>query len=148
MNIPEDYQWMLSIFLPLVRAMNGWILTKVCCKVVESDDYTVKISCLQDVGTRYALFLSVTLGTVATETTTYIILAEDFLINIYLCIKSIYRLRFAKKTFSFEEEKGDIKVLVLNERIEFVVPLAYSVCFITAYYGPNAELIGNVKFSS
>ena len=37
--------------------------------------------------------------------------------------------------------------LMLNEMIEFVVPLVYCLCFATAYLGPNAEIIGNVGCS-
>ena len=68
--------------------------------------------------------------------------------NIYLCISSIYRLRFSKKPCSFEEEKDNIRELVLNEKVEFVTPIAYLLCFLTAYFGPNAEILGTVKFGA
>ena len=35
--------------------------------------------------------------------------------------------------------------LILTERIETIVPLTYMICFAIAYYGPNAEILGNVK---
>ena len=38
-----------------------------------------------------------------------------------------------------------LKVLVLAETLEFIMPLAYMSCFIVAYYGPNANVLGNVK---
>ena len=38
-----------------------------------------------------------------------------------------------------------IQGLVLVEMVEFIVPLSYLVCFITAYYGPNAHLMGNIR---
>ena len=38
-----------------------------------------------------------------------------------------------------------IEGLVLTERIETLVPLTYMICFAIAYYGPNAEILGNVK---
>ena len=38
-----------------------------------------------------------------------------------------------------------IEELVLTERIETLVPLTYMICFAIAYYGPNAEILGNVK---
>ena len=37
------------------------------------------------------------------------------------------------------------EVLLLTERIETIVPLTYMICFAIAYYGPNAEILGNVK---
>ena len=35
--------------------------------------------------------------------------------------------------------------LVINQSVEIAVPLTYFVCFMTAYFGPNAELFGTVK---
>ena len=37
--------------------------------------------------------------------------------------------------------------LTLTERIETLVPLTYMLCFAISYYGPNAELMGNVKLT-
>ena len=34
---------------------------------------------------------------------------------------------------------------MVNEIVEFMVPLSYLICFSVAYYGPNAYLIGNVR---
>ena len=36
---------------------------------------------------------------------------------------------------------------MINEMVEFMVPLSYLLCFTVAFYGPNAELFGNVKSS-
>ena len=38
-----------------------------------------------------------------------------------------------------------VEELILTERIETIVPLTYMICFAIAYYGPNAEILGNVK---
>ena len=39
----------------------------------------------------------------------------------------------------------ELMILVLGETLEIIIPLAYTVCFIVAYVGPNAEILGNVK---
>ena len=36
--------------------------------------------------------------------------------------------------------------LVLTEIIEILVPLSYLITMLLAYYGPNAELLGNIQF--
>ena len=41
----------------------------------------------------------------------------------------------------------DVDRLVLTERVETVVPILFLTTFFMAYYGPNAELIGNVKLT-
>ena len=94
------------------------------------------------------MFISVTLGSVATVYSTYIIIAEDFLINVANCIMSIYHLRFSTTTSTFVNEKDAIKELILSEKVEFAIPLVYCLCFLMAYYGPNDELLGNIQFSS
>ena len=33
----------------------------------------------------------------------------------------------------------------MTERIEFIVPLTYMAMLLMAYYGPNADILGNVK---
>ena len=43
--------------------------------------------------------------------------------------------------------QDDLDHLVLTERVESVVPLLFLSTFLMAFYGPNAELIGNVKLT-
>ena len=43
--------------------------------------------------------------------------------------------------------QDNLNDLILTERVETVVPLLYIITFIMAFYGPNAELIGNVKLT-
>ena len=40
-----------------------------------------------------------------------------------------------------------IEELVLSERIETVVPITYVLCFLMAYYGPNAEVLCGFKLT-
>ena len=35
--------------------------------------------------------------------------------------------------------------LIMTERIETLVPSTYILCFLMGWYGPNAELLGNIK---
>ena len=48
-------------------------------------------------------------------------------------------------SFFIAQEETDI--LVLTERMEAIIPVTFVLIFIMAYYGPNAEIIGNVKFN-
>ena len=38
-----------------------------------------------------------------------------------------------------------ITELILNETVEFVVPMMFMITFAITFYGPNATIIGNVK---
>jgi len=35
----------------------------------------------------------------------------------------------------------------MTERIETLVPLTYMLCFAIAFYGPNAEILGNIRLT-
>ena len=39
----------------------------------------------------------------------------------------------------------DVEDLILSEVIEGLIPISYAANFATAYYGPNATLIGNIR---
>ena len=49
--------------------------------------------------------------------------------------------------FLYFKAQEDIKELVVRERIESTIPLTYLICFLMAYYGPNAEFLGNIKLT-
>ena len=42
------------------------------------------------------------------------------------------------------EDDIDLQELALNEKVVYVVPLAYCICATLAYWGPNAWIIGNI----
>ena len=43
--------------------------------------------------------------------------------------------------------KKEIEWLILTERIETIIPMAYLALMLMAYYGPNAEILGSVKLT-
>ena len=88
----------------------------------------------------HALFLAQCAGASATPLSTYLLLGVDFLINIYFAF-SVFRL-FKKKRMRACGET--LQALVLNETLEFTVPLMFMICFLAAFFGPNAEVIGRV----
>ena len=86
------------------------------------------------------------IGSKATDLSSWIILGSDFIYNSYLALKIIW----IKKTGAVNE-KNDQKMyrllftLTVNELVEVLVPMTFLICFLSAYYGPNAEKIGGVK---
>ena len=48
---------------------------------------------------------------------------------------------------SLEETTDLLQELIVNEIVEVLTPIMYLLCFVTAYYGPNADVIGNIKNS-
>ena len=41
----------------------------------------------------------------------------------------------------------NLEELIMTERIESVIPFTYLLTFLMAYYGPNAEILGNIKLT-
>lgn len=90
--------------------------------------------------------MAITVGSIATTATSAIIIAEDFLINVFTCLKIVYLLRYKNKINStMKRAIGLLQELTISEMVECRVTPCYLLCFIAAYYGPNAELIGDIK---
>ena len=43
--------------------------------------------------------------------------------------------------------RENLEELIMTERIESVIPFTYLLTFLMAYYGPNAEILGNIKLT-
>ena len=148
-SVDDEYQWGAAILLIPIREFNLWLQTKVGYKTAEltpEKDSSISITCGHNINNRHCFFLSVVLGTIATDVTCWVILAIDFSINLYLELKIIW----TKYRTGFNEDNEAYMVdlfidLIINETVEIVVPFTYFICFTIAYYGPNAELIGTVK---
>ena len=92
----------------------------------------------------HMIFLSVCVGGNATDATLYILVATDFFINNYFAAVTWKAKRnFTEK--SLPKLKKSVQILVLSESLEIVIPLAYLLCFVIAYHGPNADILGNIK---
>ena len=145
-NIPIDYQWVLAIVFALIREINQGILARVCCRISGRNRDLVKISAWHWMAAVNAFFLTVAMSSVATAITSYMILAIDFFMNVLLCIQVIWKFKKNKSVLN-DEIMLDLNELVLNEKLETVIPLGYCLCYLMAYYGPNKDILGNIKES-
>ena len=94
----------------------------------------------------HMIFISVCVGGLATDVTLYTLIATDFIINAYFVVITWRAKRnFTKK--SLHKLMKSVQILVLAESLEIVIPLAYLLCFVIAFYGPNADILGNIKNS-
>ena len=143
--MPYQNQWLLVFVLVGVREFNAMMTPYLGKKIIG----TKKDLAFEAIGTHYSairhiMFLSVNLGSKTTELTTYLMLGIDFAINISFALVALWYNKNSKN----EEKKADIVLsLIINEAAEFLMPIAYLICLLMAYYGPNAEMLGNIKFS-
>ena len=144
--VPLQYQWAAALLLIPVKEFNVWLQTKVAMKAAGVDSSTsVKIICGFNINNRHYFFLSVVLGTIATDTTCWVILAIDLFINMYLVVKLIW---IQRKGINNQNEVILVDTfidLIINEVGVLVVPVSYLTCFLVAYYGPNSKLLGGVR---
>ena len=142
LTIPDEYQWVVVVFFPLLREVNLVVSRHFARKATNGDITTATIVCSHAIATTHCVFLAYTVGSIATLTSSIIILTEDFLINIGLCLWIIYIRK--KNPDETERQINLLQELAINEIVEAMVPMLYLLCFTLAYYGPNSALIGNV----
>ena len=146
LTVSKKYQWGYAVFLIPLREFNIWLQTKVGFKTAGVKDTSVSITCGHNINNRHCFFLAVVLGTIATDTTCWVILAIDVGINFYLCLRIVCTKIVKGFRASNERIMVDLFLsLIINQTVEMVVALTYAVCFMMAFYGPNAELLGSVK---
>ena len=139
----EDYQWGIAFLLPILREVNVYALQKICYKAAGLKNTAITVTCAHEMTCRHAVYLSVALSLLATTNTAYFALGLDFIVNFLLCIKIIWRTKKEEHPVGLEDDT-DLHELALNEKVVYVVPLAYCICATVAYFGPNAWIIGNI----
>ena len=84
------------------------------------------------------------MGGLATDLTLYILLGIDFVINFFFVIRA-FRTKRNPTEENVKNLMQSVQILVIGESLEIIIPLAYLLCFVAAFYGPNADILGNVK---
>ena len=139
---PVNYQWMVALAFPLLREFNIWMTFQFAKRSCNGDAKSAEIVTNHSMCTSHALALSFVFGSIATIEASAVIIGIDFLINIFICLRIVYLKK--KKPDDNDKIVSLFQELVINEMVEFMVPLAYLASLLFCYFGPNAELIGNV----
>ena len=95
----------------------------------------------------FTFYIAVTL-TNSDEITVFRLLAVEFLLHIRQCyyiIKWTRRVGVDDDPAKHNMKKRTLDNLILLEFIDVLVPIVYATGFATAFYGPNATIIGDVK---
>ena len=142
--VDGNKQWPLVFLLILIRESNMRSLALLGKKIAGSEDLVFEIIAINYAATRHIIFLSVNMGSLTTTTSSYLILGSDFLINLCHCIAILW---YNKDKTELNEKKKVKAVLslIMNEAVEFTMPIGYIIVMLMAYYGPNAEIIGNIR---
>ena len=152
MVLPTNTQALMAIILPITREFHFWVLGMLRMQSTGTENREAKVLTDIEVNCNYSLFVAIILGTVATEVTSYCILFLEFILNLYSCYKII---KLGKKIDSSNSENDELQRnrndtfedLIMVEVLEVLVPLAYALSIILAYFGPNSRILGNIRNS-
>ena len=144
----SNYQWILGFVMPLMREFNFRILYKILVEYPNAEDGQKIV--ITGINAFNSLYVAIKLGQTATTLTSVIILSIDFLLNIQSCF-TIINLHRSTATLDVPNMNRRLKdrdyllmKLILIELLEVLVPVSYVTTVLLAYFGPNAEILGNI----
>jgi hypothetical protein len=126
--------------VPLLDEAAGLALGGLATRAAGRDHSSIHLvaRCLVSIST--SLFLSINLGSLATPVTTYVLLGLTVLIN----WKDMFLLYRSHKAGNFEQSCEAFAQLMLGQAMALVLPISYLFCFLAAFQGPNAGVLGNI----
>ena len=147
----KNVQWIQGFIIPIFIRFYQWALPKQFNRAAGRENEAATFYVETFIGCAYALYVTVRLID-ASESTANCILGVEFFINLCGALRIISMHNKVQGNMTAEEitklktkKEAMIRNLVTMESIEILIPLAYSVCYTTAYYGPNAGVMAGVK---
>ena len=152
LNVPLHFQWCLGFLLPMLKKFNMWFSSKIAFKAAGGATLSAKIAMICAVGGIHSFMIVLLLASKVQPTTAYLVMILDSLPNLWSVV-SIVRMH---KKQVISTSPGDINqirtriqesftCLTLKEFLELLIPIIYGVSFVIAFYGPNADILGNVQ---
>ena len=137
----DSYQPLVACTLPLLFKLHINVSTKLCVPVANGDPIRTKIVTVFWAMTHYSMFITIILGSITTFATGCTLMAIKLIMDISICLKIIWRRR---NNPDINYPITLLQKLVLNEIMQFTVPLAYMLSLLVAYNGKNASLMGGI----
>ena len=143
-HVPLHFQWCLGLFIPVLKEFNTWWNTKIAFKAAGGNDVAAKVVMVIYVLSVHSLSLTFILPNVSNQTAFLLILFES-IPSILTYFKLVKRHRQRCDTEISSEMDEALKCLVVEEYFELLIPFVYCTSFVLAYYGPNSDVLGNVR---
>ena len=143
----STWQWILPALLIPVREIHMWIQFKLSVKATDVKDTSIPIINSFEVNCAHCVFLSTVLGADISNTAAWTIVVIDLFLNVYLTARITWIKNGEHFNRRMEKVESMLVSLVLNELVEALVPVTFCICLLLSYYGPNAELMCNIKSS-
>ena len=143
-TIPDRFQPILALIFPILRHVMGKIYIHSTNKAKGQNESSAVVAVFYMTSVNHALFLSIVISSFATSITACLIAAIDT----GLSVKSCFEIMILHRTYgphARATKKKKVQGLVMKETFELLLPIIYSLAFTITYYGPNAEIMGNIK---
>ena len=134
----------VSLALPLEREIFLWLSTNLVKKSANGDPDAASIILKYLISITHTISLCYVVS-IVTNTTSWVLMTVDFVINMSICLRIVWMKKF--KPLLVRKQIILLQDLALYELAEFHAPLSFILVFISAYFGPNAELFGNISNS-
>ena len=140
-----QYQPIIASLMPLTREIFLWMFSKLVAKTASGDVTGAQTIFAYMFTANYSVLVCTILGSLATETTAWVLLGLDFSMNVGNCVRILW---IKKRRPELGEDVIElIQELVALELVEFYTPLSFLLVTALAYYGPNGHLIANISSS-
>ena len=143
-KFPSRFQVGFALVLPMMRYLNSVIQHKMANKARGANESSAKLSVSSNVACSHALQLAIVIGSSATNFTSYVICGIDIILNLVSCLKIVILHKRNGENACFMI-KDRLQALVIKETLELMLPISYCLILTISYFGPNAEIMGNIK---
>ena len=140
-----QYQPIIASLMPLSREIFLWMFSKLVAKTASGDVTGAQSIFAYMFTANYSVLVCTILGSLATDTTAWVLLGLDFSMNVGNCVRILWIKK--RRPDHWEDVIELIQELVVLELLEFYTPLSFLLVTALAYYGPNGHLILNISSS-
>ena len=140
----NENQPFVSLALPMEREIFLFLSQKLVEKSSNGDPNAAITILKYFISIRHSISLCFVV-TIVTDTTSWTMMSIDFAINLLICLRIVWLNKC--KPFTKTKQISLLQELALYEIGEFIAPLSFILVFVSAYFGPNAELFGNISNS-
>lgn len=123
---PTQYQPIFAIVLPALREFWTQMSLKLFQSSPNADVCAGVITVKYSISVTHTIILCNTIGTIATEVTSWILIAVDFFLNICLAGRLVCMRK--RNSYNMQKQIDVLQELVLYELAEFLVPPPF--CFV------------------
>ena len=152
--ISQNHLWLIALIMLLTKEINGYVADKLITKSALAENlleaqFMAKINNNLCYSLVLTLVLTKELEKTVRKVTELALLGINFAMNLVLCHKAI---RQKSKVLTFDSNarirkslmEEAVTELILNEVAEIIVPIAFILSYVVAFYGPNKDVLAGV----